>query len=180
MKDFFEAYRKSTHKKNVAIIASAFVFAVSVNAFLFGTDAGTRIQTSAIEFAGGGNAPEVRADLSLLSSGSGSDLLKLSLARPAKGVKEVRATFVSDAEALKINDVFTVQKDAEIVKISNVEGMMLVNVRFASAKDLPAGTELAMLAYSKIGSGKTQISLVETSFVSEGGEYELTSSAIEL
>ncbi len=180
MKDFLEAYRKSTHKKNVAIVASAFAFAVSVNAFLLGTDAGTRIQTSAIEFAGGGKASEIRPDLSLESSGSGSDLLKMVLSRPAKGVKEVRATLVSNAEALKINDVFTAQKDAEIVKISNVDGMMLVNVRFASPQDLSSGAEIAMLAYSKTNPERTQISLVETSFVSEAGEYELTNSAIEL
>lgn len=180
MKDFLEAYQKSTHKKNIAIIASAFVFAVSVNALLFGTDAGTRIQTSAIEFAVGGKTIEARPDLSLVSSGSGSDMVKLVLGRSAKGVREVRATFVSDSDALKIKDVFTTEKEAEIVKISNVEGMMLVNVRFSSPRDLSAGTELATTVYSKASSEKTQISLVETSFVSESGEYELTSSAIEL
>lgn len=179
MKDFLAAYRKNAMKKNVAIVASAFVFAVSVNALLFGTDAGTRLQTSAIEYAGGKKA-EVSADLVLVSAGTGSDLLKLRLDRGAKSVKELRATFVSDASALKIRDVFTTDKDAEITRISNVDGMDLVNVRFKAPRDLSAGTEIATVAYSKAGASKTQIGLVETSFVSEGADYELSNSAIEL
>lgn len=179
MKDFFEAYRKTTVKKNVAIVAAAFAFAVSVNALLFGTDAGLRMQTSALQYAGGAKS-EVSADLALVSAGTGSDLVKLRLERAAKGVKEVRATLVSDSSALRINDVFSTDKEAEVTKISNVDGMMLVNVRFPAPRDIAAGTELATAAYSKTGSGKTQIGLIETSFVSGGTEYELTSSAIEL
>lgn len=180
MKDFFEAYRKSASKKNAAIVASALVFAVSVNALIFGTDTGVRLQTSAVEYAAGTKAADSKADLSLVSAGTGSDMVKLRLERDAKGVKEIRATLVSDSSALKIKDVFSTDKTAEVTKIGNVDGMMLVNVRFASPQDVAAGTELATAAYVKTGSGKTQIGLVETSFVSESGEYELTSSAIEL
>lgn len=180
MKDFFEAYRKSASKKNAAIVVSALVFAVSVNALIFGTDTGVRLQTSAVEYAAGTKAADAQADLALVSAGSGSDLAKLKFGRAAKGVKEIRASLVSDSSALKIKDVFTTDKDAEITKISNVDGMMLVNVRYQTPRDIAAGTELATVAYSKTGSGKTQIGLVETSFVSEGSEYELSSSAIEL
>ncbi|MDQ1344374.1 MAG: hypothetical protein QG650_1095 [Patescibacteria group bacterium] len=179
MKDFFEAYRKSASKKNAAIVAAAFVFAVSVNALLFGTDAGVRIQTSAIQYAGG-KAADVSADLTLSSAGTGSDLVKLKLERTAKDVKEIRATLVSDSSALQIKDVFSTDKEAEITKISNVDGMMLLNIRFAAPRDVAAGTELATAAYAKTGSGKTQIGLVETSFVSGDATYELSSSAIEL
>lgn len=180
MKDFFEAYRKGNAKKNAAIVASAFVFALSVNALIFGTDAGTRLQTSAIQYAAGTNASEASADLTLISAGSGSDLVKLKFERDAKNVKEIRATLVSDASALVVKNVFTTDKTAEITNISNIEGMSLVNVRFQSPRDIAAGTELATAAYVKTGTGKTQIGLIETSFVSEGKEYELTSSAIEL
>lgn len=179
--DFFEAYRKSAAKKNAAIVAAAFVFALSVNALIFGTDAGNRLQTSAVQYAVGSKAAsEAKADLSAVSAGTGTDLVKLRLERSAKAVKEIRATLVSDAQALSVKDVFTTDKDAEITKISNVEGMTLVNVRFSTPKDLPAGTEIATVAYSKSGSEAVALNLVETAFVSGAETYELSSSAIEL
>lgn len=180
-KDFFEAYRKSAAKKNVAIVASAFLLAVSVNAVIFGTDAGVRLQTSAVQYAVGTKSVEdSAADIAPVSAGTGTDLVKLRFGREAKAVKEIRATIVSDAQALSVKDVFTTDRDAEITKVSNVEGMTLVNVRYATPKDLPAGTEIATVAYSKSGSEPVVLNLVETAFVSGNETYELSSSAIEL
>jgi hypothetical protein len=179
MKDHFAAYRKGTFKKNAAIAVSAFVLAVSVNAVLFGTETGLRLQTSAVEFASspkGAQAP----DLSLVSAGTGTDLLKLRFAPGAKSVREFRATLLSNPSALKILDVSsTDDKTAEIVKIANEPGVMLVNVRYPEAKDIAPNADLVTVAYQKTGSGKTVVNLAETSFVSSGATYDLSNSPVE-
>lgn len=179
MKDHFTAYRKDAFRKNIAIVASAFVLAISVNAVLFGTETGARLQTSAVEFAGTSGGSAASADISAISAGTGTDLLKLRLASEAKGVKEFRLTLLSDPTTVKIRDVFSTDKDAEIVKISNDPGVLLLNVRYTKAKDIPAGTEFAMVAYSKTGSGKTVLNFIETSFVSDGATYELSNAPLE-
>lgn len=177
-KDHFDAYRKSALQKNAAIVVSAFALAIGVNALVFGTDTGVRLQTSAVEYAAGGKT-EAEADLSIVSAGTGSDLLKLRLGRAATGVKEFRATLLSDADAVKIRDAFSTDQDVEIVKIGNDPGYLLLNLRYAEPKDFAAGSELVTIAYAKTGSGKTVVNLAETAFVSEGVSYELSNASIE-
>jgi uncharacterized membrane-anchored protein YitT (DUF2179 family) len=48
MTDLFQDYKKQNAKKNSVIIVASLVFAFSINTFLFGTDIGTRLQTSVI------------------------------------------------------------------------------------------------------------------------------------
>lgn len=49
MTDLFTDYKKQNRsKKSFTIIVASLVFAVSVNAFLFGTDTGARLQTSVL------------------------------------------------------------------------------------------------------------------------------------
>ncbi len=178
MKDHFDQYRKAVTKKNVAIVASAFALAVSVNAALFGTEAGTRIQTSAVEFAGGPKT-EATADLVPVSSGTGTDLFKLRLEREVRDATEVRATLLWNPESVQVRDVFSTDKDAEIVKISNEPGILLLNVRFKTPKTLPAGSDIATAAYAKTGSAPAVVTLSETAFVAKDGTFELSNSAAE-
>lgn len=178
MKDHFESYRKAATKKNAAIVVSAFALAVSVNAALFGTETGVRLQTSAVEFADGKKS-EILPDVSLVSAGTGTDLFKFRTEREMKDVREIRATMLWNPESFAIRDAFSLDTEAEIVKMANEPGVMLVNVRFRSPKTLPAGTDLFTAAYAKTGAGKAVVNLSETSFVSQDGTYELSNSASE-
>lgn len=177
MKDFFQEYRKSTLKKNVSIAAFAFVFALGVNSFLFGTDAGIRIQTSALQYAGGKTTPS--ADISVVSAGTGTDIVKLRVGRALSAVSEIRGTLLYDPSGLTVRDVFTTDANVEIARISNVEGVTLVNIRYHTPVNIPAGTEVATMAAVKTGSGRSVMNLAETQFVSSGSVYELSNEAVE-
>ena len=178
MKDFVSLYQKNTFRKNIAIACSAFVLAVGVNAFLFGTDAGVKIQTSALEYAGNEKKIE-RSDVYFATTGSGSDILKLKLSKAASQAKEIRATVVFDSKKLAVKDVFTTNKNAEIVKSSTVDGLLLLNVRYITPEDVPADSEIATIVAVKNTKEKAPVNLVGTQLVTNDGMFELTNEAVE-
>ena len=115
----------------------------------------------------------------MISAGAGTDLLKLRVSKPLTNVKEIRATVLFDAKGLKVRDVFTTDNSADIIKLSNIDGVMLVNVRYKQPKDIPAGSDVATFAATKTGSGRSVVNLAETQFVSGKDTYELSNQAIE-
>ena len=178
MKDFVSLYAKSAFRKNIAIACAAFVLAVGVNSFLFGTDAGVKIQTSAIQYAG--NEKKIqRSDVYLVTTGSGSDILKLKISKAASSVKEVRATVVFDSKKLSVKDVFTTNKNAEIVKSSTVDGLLLLNIRYITPENITADSEIATIVAVKSTKEKAPVNLVGTQLVTTDGMFELTNEAVE-
>ena len=178
MKDFVSLYEKSAFRKNIAIALSAFVLAIGANAFLFGTDAGMKIQTSAIQYTN----PVVktdRSDVYFTTTGSGSDILKLKFAKAAESVKEIRATVVFDAKKLSVKDIFTTDKNAEIVKSSTVDGVLLLNIRYNSPAKIAADSEIATIVAVKNAKDKAPVNLVGTQLVTTDGTFDLTNEAVE-
>lgn len=178
MKDFVSLYAKSTFRKNIAIACAAFVLAVGVNAFLFGTDAGVKIQTSAIGYAG--NTKKIdKSDIYFTTTSSGSDILKLKVSKAATAAKEIRATIVFDSKKLAVKDVFTTNKNAEIVKSSTVDGILLVNIRYITPENIAADSEIATVVAVKSSKEKAPVNLVGTQLVTADGMFELTNEAVE-
>ncbi|MFZ4461098.1 MAG: hypothetical protein ACOYN2_00695 [Patescibacteria group bacterium] len=179
MKDLFTEFRKQNLKKHVAIGLCAFAFAVGVNAFLMTTDAGVKLQASAIEYAGG-KKEAASPDLVLVSSGNGTDMVKLRMMHAATNVSEIQATVLFDPVALKSltidNDV---DKNIELTKVSNIDGVALVIVRFKTPANITANTDLFQMAFSRKSAAKSPLNIASTTLVSEGTRYELSSKGME-
>ena len=179
MKDIFTEFRRQNTKKHLAIGLSAFVFAVGVNFFLIGTDAGKGLQASAIQYATS-KKTVVSPDLVLVNAGKGTDIMKLRLTHAASNVHELQATVLFDPSMLDLltldNDV---DKNIEISKVSNIDGVALVIVRLKQPANIPANTDIVSFTFVHKKPGKTPINLASTTLVSDGTTYELSSQGIE-
>lgn len=123
MTDLFIDYKKQNRsKKTFTIVTASLVLAVSVNAFLFKTDSGVRLQTSVIN---SGSKPAVaqKADVEIINAGTGTDMLKLRANSEMKDVSAIDFSLAFDPETLEISNVFSENKDMEISTTSNVPGM---------------------------------------------------------
>lgn len=179
MKDLFNDYKKEHSKKNVAIITASLLLAFSFNVFLFGTDTGARLQTSVLNSTVKTtiNSP---ADIMIVSAGTGTDLLKVQTNSHLENVARVNLSLLFDPESLTINDIFSTDKDMEIVKNANVAGVSSITLLFSKPKTLTENTELFTIAYKKKKENKAVLNLAETQFKSaDGTVYNLTNTSLE-
>lgn len=175
MKDIFKEFNRYTARKHLAIGVSAFAFAIGVNAFLMNTDTGVRLQTSAVEFAGGGNANAAKsADLTLVKGANGTDTVHLRLNKKAENVMEVDATLIMDPTSVEIANMATSDTNAEIMKNSNIPGVTLLMIRFKTPRTIEAGANVASLVLKKKKDTETPLNLASTRFIADGESYDLT------
>ena len=178
MRDLFHDYKKQNSRKNGMIIALSLVFAFSINTFLFGTDIGTRLQTSVLNSTTKTNAAP--ADLVIVSAGTGTDMLKIKNQSRIENVSRIYLSLAFDPENVSLADIFSSDKEAEVVKNSNIPGTSSVTILFKKPKNIAEWTELATLVYKKKTGAKTVINLAETQFKSTDGTlYELSNSPLE-
>lgn len=96
MRDLFQDYKKQNSKKNTVIIIASLAFAFSINTFLFGTDIGARLQTSVMNSTSPTSAP--LADISVVSAGTGTDMLKIQVNSRLENVSRVILPLAFDPE----------------------------------------------------------------------------------
>lgn len=99
MKDIFQEFKKATIRKHLAVGVSAFAFALGVNAFLFNTDTGIKMQASAIEAVG--STSEIVADMSISQSVAGTDRANIRMDRAMQKVKEIELTILANPDAIE-------------------------------------------------------------------------------
>lgn len=176
MRDLFQDYKKQNSRKNTAIIVASLAFAFSLNTFLFGTDIGTRLQTSVMNSS---SDASMVADVSVVSAGTGTDMLKIQTNSRLENVSKVYISLAFDAEGLVLNDIFSEDKDVEIVKNSNIPGNSTITLLYKKPKNIAEKTPLITLVYKKTAQ-KTVLNLGETQFKSaEGTLYQLTNTSLE-
>jgi hypothetical protein len=95
------------------------------------------------------------------------------------GVKEVRASFLYDSNALQFSDFFSENKDAQIIKMANEPGVITVNIRYRDPIDIPADTKILRVNYEKKADAKVVVNLAETTFVTDNGSYQLSNESTE-
>lgn len=177
MRDLFQDYKKQNSKKNTVIIVASLAFAFSINTFLFGTNIGERLQTSVINSATVTSAAP--ADISVISAGTGTDMLKIQTNSRLENVSRMILPLAFDPEGLAINDIFSEDKDVEVVKNSNIPGNSTITLLFKKPKNIAEKTSLVTIVYKKTGP-KTVLNLGETQFKSiDGTLYELTNTSLE-
>lgn len=177
MKDLFHDYKKQNSKKNTVIIVASLAFAFTINTFLFGTDIGARLQTSVLNSTV--KTSDTPADISLVSAGTGTDMLKIQTNSRLENVSRMILPLAFDPEGLTISDVFSEDKDMEVVKNSNVPGNSTITILFKKPRNIAERTSLVTIVYKKT-SQKTVLNLGETQFKSlDGTLYELTNTSLE-
>ncbi|MDD2916798.1 MAG: hypothetical protein PHH70_03060 [Candidatus Gracilibacteria bacterium] len=177
MRDLFHDYRKQSSKKNTAIILASLVFAFSINTFLFGTDIGTRLQTSVMNAGEKNNITP--ADMVVLSNGTGTDMLKIQMNSRLENVSRMIVPLAFDPEGLTINDIFSEDKEVEIIKNSNVPGNTVITLLFKKPQNISENTPVLKIVYKKM-KPKTVLNLGETQFKSiDGTLYNLSNSSFE-
>ncbi|HBB27273.1 TPA: hypothetical protein DCZ36_02125 [Candidatus Gracilibacteria bacterium] len=177
MRDLFQDYKKQNSKKNTVIIVASLAFAFSINTFLFGTDIGTRLQTSVINSTDKTTA--VSADISVINAGTGTDMLKIQTNSRLENVSKIYLSLAFDPEGLNINDIFSEDKEVEVIKNSNIPGNSTITLLFKKPRNIAEKTPLVTLVYKKTAS-KTVLNLGETQFKSmDGTLYGLTNTSLE-
>jgi hypothetical protein len=163
MRDIFHEYKKQNSKKNTVIIVASLAFAFTINTFLFGTDIGTRLQTSVLNTTTPvSTAP---ADITLVSAGTGTDMLKIQTNSRMENVSRMILPLVFDPEGLVINDVYSDDKDVEVIKNSNIPGNSTITLLFKKPRNIVEKTPLVTVVYKKT-TPKTVLNLGETQFKS--------------
>lgn len=177
MKDLFQDYKRQNSRKNTLIIMASLAFAFSINTFLFGTDIGSRLQTSVMNSATKNTVAS--ADISIVSAGTGTDMLKIQTNNRLESVSKIYISLAFNPEGLTINDVFSEDKDAEIIKNSNIPGNSTITILFKKPRNVAEKSTLVTLVYKKT-EPKTVLNLAETQFKSvDGTLYELTNTSLE-
>ncbi len=116
----------------------------------------------------------------IANAGTGTDMIKLRLMHEATNVREIQATVLFDPTALKMLNLENDEdKNIEISKVSNIDGVALVIVRFKTPANVVANTDLFTVAFARKNKAATPINLASTSLVSDGTLYELTSKGLE-
>lgn len=163
--------------KNAVIVVASLAFAFSINTFLFGTDIGARLQTSVINSTTKTSASV--ADITIVSAGTGTDMLKIESNSRLENVSRMILPLAFDPEGLSIKDVFSEDKDVEIVKNANVPGNSTITILFKKPRNIAEKTSLVTVVYKKTGP-KTVLNLGDTQFKSlDGTLYDLTNTSLE-
>lgn len=180
MKDIFQEFKKVTLRKHLAVGVSAFAFALGVNVFLFNTDAGVKMQASAIEAVG--SKSEVVADMSIFQSMPGTDRANIRMERAMQKVKEIELTILANPEALKFGAIDQAGAIAsrDIAVTSNLPGVSLIKVLFSEPTDIPAGSIIASLGFTIQREGPAVINISAPRVTTSEGVYELSSQGGEV
>ena len=177
MRDIFHDYKKQNSKKNTVIIVASLVFAFSINTFLFGTDIGTRLQTSVINSTT--KTPNVSSDIAIVSAGTGTDMLKIQTNSRLENVVRMEIPLAFDPEWLIINDIFSEDRGMEVVKNSNIPGHSVVYIKFNKPRNIEKNSDLVRIAYKK-NWWKTVLNFGDTSFISmDWIRYHLNNTSLE-
>lgn len=177
MRDLFQDYKRQNAKKNTVIIVASLAFAFSINTFLFGTDIGSRLQTSVINSATQTTATP--ADITIVSAGTGTDMLKIQTNSRLENVSRMILPLAFDPEGLAISDIFSEDKEVEVVNNSNIPGNSTITILFKKPRNIAEKTSLVTIVYKKTVP-KTVLNLGETQFKSmDGTLYDLTNTSLE-
>ncbi|OIP54297.1 hypothetical protein AUK10_01170 [Candidatus Gracilibacteria bacterium CG2_30_37_12] len=177
MRNLFQDYKKQNSKKNTVIIVASLAFAFSINAFLFSTDMGARLQTSVLNSTTNTNATP--ADINIISAGTGTDMLKIQTNSRLENVSRVILPLAFDPEGLTMSNVFSEDKDIEVVQNANIPGNSTITLLLKKPKTLTEKTPLVTIVYKKTVQ-KTVLNLGETQFRSSDGTlYNLTNTSLE-
>ena len=177
MRDLFQDYKKQNSKKNMVIVVASLAFAFSINTFLFGTDIGARLQTSVVNSTA--KTVAASADISVVSAGTGTDMLKIQTNSRLENVSRMILPLAFDPEGLTISDIFSEDKEVEVVKNSNIPGNSTITLLFKKPRNIAEKTPLVTIVYKKT-TPKTVLNLGETQFKSiDGTLYDLTNNSFE-
>lgn len=177
MKDLFHDYKKQNSKKNTVIIIASLAFAFSINTFLFGTDIGSRLQTSVMN--AGTKTSAAPADIAIVSAGTGTDMLKIQTNNRLENVSRMILPLAFDPDGLTVSDVFSEDKEVEVVKNSNIPGNSTITILFKKPRNIAEKTSIVTIVYKKM-KPKTVLNLGETQFKSmDGTLYDLSNTSFE-
>lgn len=177
MKDYIQEFKKQRVRKNMVIIISSLAFAFVINGFLFWTNVWNKLQTSVKNY--NNENVEIKSDLYLSKMWTGSDIIELKAWNKMLEVDELSFSVLSDVDGIKINDIFSENKNIEIIKTSNEPGVYTVIVKFSQKADINMWDSIIKLVYTKLKNDKTSINLISTKFKSKWVSYELSSSWVE-
>lgn len=159
------------------IIVASLAFALSINVFILWTDMGSRLQTSVMNSTM--QTPLAVADISVVNAGTGTDMLKIQTNSRLENVSRMILPLAFDPEGLTISDVFSEDKEVEVVKNANIPGNSTITLLFKNPKNIAEKTSLITVVYKKTGP-KTILNLGETQFKSKDGTlYDLSNSSLE-
>lgn len=180
MKDIFQEFKQATLRKHLAVGISAFALALGINAFLFNTDAGVKMQASAIEAVGTKTA--VTADMSIAQGLPGTDRANIRLDRDIRKVREIELTIIANPDAIAFGEIDKALAipSRDIVVMSNIPGVSLVKILFAQPTDIPAGSIVATLAFQLKKGEPAIINISAPRATTADGVYELTSKGAEV
>lgn len=185
MADLFNEYKskKQSKRKNIAIIFTAFVFALSINLFLFNTDTGRNLQTSVINIWEK-NATQEFSDIYLEKTSTW--VLSLKVGANLQNVSEIRSSILFDTEwtSLVINPTnlenkFLEKNNWELKNISNTPWVNLINIKFSKPVNIKKWETLIYISTTKKITWNTVINLAETNFVSGKDTFELSNNSLE-
>ncbi len=179
MRDFFKEYREQKFKRNISIISFAFMFALCVNFLLFNTNIWSKLQTS-VKNINQSSITEINKDIYLQSSATWSNIIFLKNSSSMASVSEIRLSLLFDPNSLKLTNFLSENKNAEIINISNIPWVVLLNIKYTNPINIEKNSDILKIVYDKTKEWKTNINLAETIFVSEKNLYELTNFWIEL
>jgi len=115
----------------------------------------------------------------VVNAGTGTDMLKIQTNSQLENVSKMYLSLAFDPEGLTISDIFSEDKEMEVVKNSNIPGNSSITLLFKKPKNIGAKTNLVTIVYKKTGA-KTVLNLGETQFKSTDGTlYSLTNSSLE-
>lgn len=119
------------------------------------------------------------ADIVVVNAGTGTDMLKIQTNNRLENVSRMILPLAFDPEGLVLKDIFSEDKDVEVVKNSNIPGNSTVTILFKKPKNIVENTPLITLVYKKTAP-KTVLNLGETQFKSvDGTLYDLTNAPLE-
>lgn len=181
MSDFFQDFKKQNKgnfTKNIAVIATSFVFALSVNAFLFGTNTGNRLQSSVRNFSA--PTPLSAKNIYLESAGTGSNIVLLKSGTAMSNVSELNLSLLFDPKNMDIKNIFGDNSNISVTKNSNIPGVISATIQFATPVNFNAGDKIVDIVYAKSTTANTVVNLAETRFKSGNKEFDLTNTPLDL
>ena len=125
------------------------------------------------------NENREKSDLSIVNGGTGTDMLKIQTNSRLENVSRMIIPLAFDPDSLSMSDIFSVDKEVEVIKNANVPGNTTITILFKKPKNLAENTAIVTIVYKKIKT-KAILNLGETQFKSmDGTLYELTNSSLE-
>lgn len=176
MKDIFSEIKKANLRQHLAVGGVALALAIAVNTLVFSTDTGMKIQASALEAVGGqsSSSEQLLADIVLLQTQSGTDRVQVEIQKPAKGVKLIEFSLLSDPSKLTFGEISA--SGAEVVTTSNIPGILFVRIEFPVPQDILPGS-IASIGTIKKGEMSAPLNISSPRLVTTAGEYELSSAS---